>query len=201
MAVIFKSCSIDGCNGNANRYAKGSKGWCSAHYQRYSKYGDPLSGSTAHGEPRRWIEAHVDYKGEDCLSWPFTRNSYGYPILSDRSKGRGNGAHREMCRLAYGDPPSEQHQAAHTCGNGTRGCVNPMHLRWDTVAGNMADKVRHGTHNRGVRNPKSQLTENQVRKIRGLEGIESVSALARRFGVSRTSIRYIFIRRNWAWLE
>jgi hypothetical protein len=200
MAVTFKPCAVPGCNGNAHHSKKGARELCSAHYQRLRKHGDPTGGGTAHGEPRKWLEAHADHSGEECLKWPFTRRIDGYAVLSDKANGRGIMAHRFMCTLAHGDAPTDRHQAAHNCGNGHLGCVNPRHLRWDTAKGNMADKVIHGRNNRGTRNPKNVLTEDQVRSIRRGFGIESVSAMARRAGVSRTSVRYIIERRNWAWL-
>lgn len=202
MAIAFKPCSIPGCNGNANSYAKGAKGLCSAHYQRLCKHGSPTAGATAHGEPRAWLERHAAQVDDTaCLTWPFTRTVDGYAVLSDRSRGRGLKAYREMCRLAHGEPPTARHQAAHNCGNGHLGCVNPAHLRWDTPKGNMADKVVHGRNNRGTKNPKAQLTEAQVLEIRSLDGIESISSMSRRFGISRTSVRYVIERRNWAWLD
>jgi hypothetical protein len=200
MADRFKTCAVDGCKGNAHYSEKGAKGYCSAHYQRLSKHGDPLGGSTAHGEPRQWLEANVSHVGDGCLIWPFTRNVEGYPTLSDRTV-RGRGAHREMCVLAHGEPPTSKHHAAHSCGNGHMGCVNPRHLRWDTPKGNMADKIIHGRSNRGTKHPKNVLSEDEVLEIRGLAGRETISSMARRFGVSRTSVRYIIERRNWAWLE
>lgn len=48
---------------------------------------------------------------------------------------------RHMCKLKNGDPPTPDHEAAHSCGNGKHGCINPNHLRWATDAENMADTV------------------------------------------------------------
>lgn len=33
-----------------------------------------------------------------------------------------------MCELVYGKPPMPKHQAAHNCGKGNLGCINPKHL-------------------------------------------------------------------------
>lgn len=41
MAERFKACLVDGCNGNAAKPGSG-RGWCTKHYQRWQKHGDPL---------------------------------------------------------------------------------------------------------------------------------------------------------------
>jgi hypothetical protein len=38
-------------------------------------------------------------------------------------------------------------------------------LRWGTHASNEADKLRHGTHNRGERNGRTKLTKKAVLRI------------------------------------
>jgi hypothetical protein len=57
-------------------------------------------------------------------------------------------AHRVMCEIAHGPKPAPGFVAAHTCGKGREGCVNPRHLRWASQKENMADKLLHGTSNR-----------------------------------------------------
>lgn len=197
----FKKCLVGGCEGNSNPYAKGARGYCSTHYQRLRKTGSPSGGSTGHGEPMRWLLEHVVYKGDECLIWPYMRNNDGYGLIRDSGKNKHFMAHRVMCELASGKPNDTKLLTAHNCGNGHLGCVNPNHLRWDTPKGNMADKIIHGRNNRGMKHPKCQLTEDQVREIRISHPTENISQLARRFGVTRTSIRYILIRRNWSWLD
>lgn len=201
MAIRFKPCAVPGCNGNANSYAKGARGYCGAHYQRLVKHGSPTAGFTGKGEPRRWLDDHSAHDGAECLIWPFTRNTDGYPMIG-LGRGLGStGAHRLMCCIAHGEPPTPAHQAAHSCGNGHLGCVHPGHVRWDTCSGNQADKIAHGRTNRGTRNPKHRLTEDQVRAVRAAEGRESIRSLARRYGVSRPAIKAIFTGRNWGWLS
>jgi transposase len=52
-----------------------------------------------------------------------------------------------------------------------------------------------------VRLPTSKLTEDQVREIRRLrKARQSTVELAKRFGVSRTTIRHIVAGRRWKWL-
>jgi hypothetical protein len=110
-------------------------------------------------------------------------------------------AHRVMCLLAHGQPPSIEHVAAHSCGNGAGGCVNPRHLRWATASGNEADKVFHGTSNRGERSGSAKLTESEVRSIRSLEGRMTQQDIADKFGVHLMTVNSILRRRNWGWME
>ena len=125
MADKFKPCSIDNCNGNAARGAKGRAGFCRSHYARGLKYGDPLGGNaTKSGDPRRFIESAIVNAGEECLIWPYGKSSHGYgQILID---GRTVPAHRYACLVAHGEPSSLVHQAAHGCGN--KACVNPKQI-------------------------------------------------------------------------
>lgn len=142
-------CSIEGCDKPAM-----SRGWCSAHWHRaYRNNGDPLAGrkpGAKAGEPQEYLrDVVLPYNGEDCLTWPFGRSSgYGKIHLT----GGQYLVSRVVCETVNGPPPTARHEAAHSCGKGHEGCVNPRHLSWKTPAENWADKYAHGTDNRGERN-------------------------------------------------
>lgn len=200
MANQFISCSVDGCKGNAHRSAHGRKGFCSPHYQRLSRYGDPLGGGTLEGEPLRFAnEVAAVHQGKDCLTWPYSRNTDGYGHL--KVDGRLYGAHRYVCEKANGPAPSNDHEAAHNCGNGRDGCVAAGHLEWKTRAENQADRQAHGTHNRGGRNGQAKLTEDQAREILSMKGVEPRWLIAKRFGVSKTAVANIHRGIKWGWLS
>ncbi|WP_425482645.1 HNH endonuclease [Chelativorans xinjiangense] len=114
--------------------------------------------------------------------------------------GRYRVASRIVCEEANGSPPTPKHEAAHNCGFGDRGCVNPEHLQWKTHAGNQMDRVEHGTHHRGERQWMAKLTIPDVRQIRKLRGEISQSKIAIMFGVSQATVADIHLRRKWAWL-
>ena len=187
-------CSIEGCEGKHL-----ARGWCVTHYRRWRDHGDP-NGGIAYGEAERFYQRHVlTHTGADCLFWPFARGRRGrYGHM------RHNGAvvlvHRRVCMEVNGPPPSPRHEAAHSCGNGHLACVAPGHLSWKTHMENMADTLRHGTHNRGARNCHVKLTEDQVRVIRKLRGTAPMSTIGRRFGVSGASIHQIYTGKAWAWV-
>jgi hypothetical protein len=198
-----KPCSIDGCQGNAHRSAKGARGYCGAHYWRLSKHGDPLGGGPCRakpGEPQRFIqEVALQHTSDDCLIWPFGKSRDGYGmVLID---GKKVVASRYVCERAHGAPPTPEHEAAHSCGKGHLGCIAAGHLDWKTRADNQADRLLHGTHSRGERSYGAKLTEADVREINKLKGVERQRKLAARFGVSPATVSHIHNGRIWAWLS
>lgn len=151
------------------------------------------------GEPaRHYHEVVAVFAGSACLTWPYNRNSAGYGMIW--VDGRGALVSRLACESVHGPAPTDRHQAAHSCGNGHLGCVNPHHLEWKTQAANFADKVDHGTDNRGARHPMARLTEDAVRQIRALKGALSEKKIAERFGVSASMIGLILRGKKWGWL-
>lgn len=187
-------CSVDDC-GKPILF----RGWCRAHYRRWQRHGDPCGGGTMHGAPLQFLLDHVSHQGQECLTWPF--GTYGNGEGRIKYQGREMPASRLICKLAHGEPPTPLHEAAHNCGKGHLACVNPVHIRWDTHTGNMADRLIHGTHNRGERHGASKLLSEQVVEIKRLRGRETGRSLARRFGVHAATISDIHCGRIWSWLE
>lgn len=234
--AITRLCSIPGCG-----KLHVARGFCSKHYQRLKKHGDPLFSTwyegaeceiedctsaaiarnlchkhwrrlRVYGDPSTHIRSSqgeaenylndvvLSYSGDDCLIWPFDRTEQGYA----RIKPQGNGTRvvpRIVCERIYGDPPTPEHEAAHSCANGHGGCVNPKHLRWATRLENAADMVIHGNSNRGTRAPTARLTPNDVRRIRHLGERMQQKEIARIYRVSPSTVRKILVRESWAWLE
>lgn len=140
------------------------------------------------GKAVAWLREHVTYAGDSCLIWPFARiTTKGYGTFG--YNGRSHYAHRFMCELVNGPPPTKRHQAGHTCGLGHEGCVHPLHLKWKTNAQNQRDRRTHGTSNKSGR-AKRLLTFGQIAEIRALKGRETQRSLANRFGVKPGAIEY-----------
>jgi hypothetical protein len=146
------------------------------------------------GATFRWLKGHLEYEGDDCLIWPFCRDpGNGYGRLG--YNGKPYWAHRFMCELAHGESPTPKHEAAHSCGNGHEGCVNPRHLSWKTRAENQADRYIH--NRKPKRAQRYKLTWPDVHAIRALGRTEKTKDLAARFGVSTGNIRQILIGQTW----
>lgn len=189
-----RKCSVSGCEQKHH-----AKGFCAVHHSRWKKYGDPNKALWFRGDRIAFIKKAANYSGNECLLWPFGRDQHGHATVF--WKGKKRKAARVVCELTNGRSTKSKPEAAHNCGNGHLGCLTPKHLRWDTHAGNMADMVRHGTSNRGQKNPNSKLSEQDVKKIRELldERLPQ-NIIAKRFKVDPSSISNIFRGRNWEWL-
>lgn len=167
--------------------------WCAAHYARWKRHGDPLSGQAPKGAAMAWVQAHVTWQGDSCLRWPF-KFSTAYPTIRLPS-GKIGRAHRLMCELANGPAP-EKAFALHSCGN--RWCVNPGHIRWGTPAENVADSIAHGTFARGERMGHSKLTAETVRAARrdrsaGMNYLQ----LEQKYGISRGALWHAIRGSQW----
>lgn len=187
-------CSIDGCERDSSK-----RGFCEAHYARFRRYGDPLHiGGTTPGAAQRYFrDVVMAYEGDECLIWPFSRQSSGYGNL--KADGKMRLVSRLVCEEHCGPPPPK-HDAAHSCGKGHEGCVTKRHLSWKTRKENMADTVAHGTTNRGERCGSAKLTEAQAREILAMKDKVPISEIARTFNVSRAAIHQIHKRQNWSWV-
>lgn len=187
-------CSIPGCG---KKYY--GRGYCSQHYQNMRATGSPLGKGRSPPKSLVFLRENVGYSGADCLAWPFGKFTGGYGMLEVNYKVWQ--AHRLMCTMAHGEPPSPNLEAAHSCGNGHLGCVSPRHLRWATHAENMADKIAHGTSNRSTRNGQSVLTEEDVIAIveRRRAGA-TFKDIGVEFGVHAQTVSSIVSGRQWSWL-
>ena len=119
------------------------------------------------GELPSFLEEALEYCGDECLIWPYSNDSKGYPAL--KLFGKMTRISKIICNETYGSKPTIKHEVAHSCG--CKLCVNPKHLRWATPKENRADQIVHGTHNCGSRNGHAKLTDIQVHSIRVLYGM------------------------------
>lgn len=195
MSAAKASCSVPECQNKAI-----SRTFCSKHWQRWSRHGNPTAGRVERGSVINWImNVAVHFEGDECLPWPFAKCDTGYGSL--RFEGKAYPAHRFICKMAHGDKPEHKDVAAHSCGGGHLGCVNPKHLRWATYQENQADRVLHGTTIRGSLHKSAKLDEHDVRRIRSLKGVSKVQALADEYSVCASHISAIQAGKEWGWLE
>lgn len=157
------TCSIDGCEKRIL-----SRGWCSMHYQRWSKHGDPTStkmptrvnGTT---EDRFWAKV-LPADAEGCQLWRGATYPSGYGTFL--YKGKSVGAHRASYEMNVGPiPPGlEIDHTCHTrnqkCAGGVtckhRKCVTPSHL--EPVTG--AENNRRGRSPSAIHGRKTHCVNN-----------------------------------------
>lgn len=193
-------CIIPGCSNTLIV----ARGYCDAHYRRWKRNGDPIAGRTPNGDAHQFFrDVVLSYEGNECLIWPFNRNPKGYGQIARLGEGSGKKdlVHRKVCEAVNGPPPSPEHEAAHSCGNGRGGCCAKRHLSWKTPGGNTADKFLHGTVARGSAIASAVLTEETVIRIRQMiaDGIAQKD-IAAALGIAKQTVNNIHKRRTWAWL-
>lgn len=151
---------------------------------------------TRANELRAMVEAALQVDRRECLIWPHATYG-GYPWLVFDGKTRGG--HRVVCEMVHGKP-FEGAYAAHKCGNPK--CINPNCLYWATPKQNSADKIIHGTTNRGSRSAFAKLSETDALKIIAADeaGVRQKD-LAKKYGVSHHTIHSIVQGKNWAHLR
>jgi hypothetical protein len=114
--------------------------------------------------------------------------------------GRGN--HRKVATLiclTFHGPRPEGHEAAHLNGNSLDNRAS--NLAWKTRVENELDKIEHGRSNRGSRQWKAKLTDQDVQEIRRLAaGGTRQAEIAARFKISQPTVSEIASRKKWAWL-
>lgn len=192
--MMAKTCMIPDCGKPA-----WARGWCMSHYQRWRRHGDTSKRlRPANGEAQSYFrDVVMNYDGTECHKWPFATTDGRAVMLVD---GRTCFVARLVCEAVRGPAPSDEHQAAHSCGNGDEACVTKRHLSWKTPSANQMDRVEHGTSNRGERCGSAKLTGADVLEIRASHGKVRQKVLAAKFGIKVKTVSAIQARRRWGWL-
>jgi hypothetical protein len=136
-----------------------------------------------------WIEAHFAHRGNACLIWPFQRHPNGRAMFG--YKGKTYWAHRLMCEMVHGKPPTPKHQAMHICGKGHYGCVNPSHLKWGTNSENQIDRYKNGNRLSNRKGARRTITDEQLEALYRMrrQGIGQVE-IGQRLGFSLGTVQY-----------
>lgn len=131
---------------------------------------------------------------------PIVRKETGhlYVFLYEERKRHKCYVHRIVAQAFLGAPPPDM-VCRHLDGNPKNNTFS--NLAWGTNQENSDDKWLHGTMPVGEKCVTHKLTEQDVLHIRQLHGQESLRALAKRFGVSHTSIRRAAIGMKWSYLK
>ena len=165
--------------------SKSGQGLCEKHYANWKRNGlIKCKKIRPAGEAERYLRSFTTYEGDDCLIWPYFRDKAGYGRC--KVDGFTSAAHRHMCIIVYGPPPFPKAEAAHSCGKGHLGCFSPKHVRWATPAENAADRVKHGTANRGEKVACSKLTAETALAV--YHDPRPVSLIMKQYGINTVSV-------------
>ena len=140
---MSKACSIEGCG-----RPRLARGWCSKHYNRWHRTGDPLDWGKRAPTPSESLQKRgVLDERTGCVNWTGGLHKDGYGAIAD-----GNGssllAHRFAWEQAMGPVP-EGLVVDHRCRN--RACVRVDHLRTVTQAVNSQNRGATGRGRSGIR--------------------------------------------------
>lgn len=115
-----RTCSVDGCT-NGGPFART---WCTKHYMRWVRHGDPLHDVQFRGDDLARFHARTDKDGPaGCWLWTGAVTNSGY--ASGSSGGKSMLAHRWAYERFVGPIP-EGLELDHLCR--VTLCVNPTHL-------------------------------------------------------------------------
>jgi hypothetical protein len=110
--------------------------------------------------------------------------------------------HRLVLEAFVGPAPQSMPHCAH--GDGDPRNNRLTNLRWDSVQGNLADRVAHGTEIRGARNGRTKLSAEAVAEIRRRYKprcrVNGANVMAKEFGVTDVAIIKAARGENWSHL-
>jgi hypothetical protein len=184
-------CSVEGCTKTAI-----ARGWCSAHYTRWKKHGDPLTVKQEqfHGLSLAGRLMARCVKTPTCWEWTGSADKRGYGRLNIGEVPML--AHRLSWQAFRGPIPEGAH-VLHRCDNPR--CIRPEHLFLGDHAMNMADKMAKKRHrygvSRGSDHGMARLNEAQVREIRASSGPSRI--VAEKYGISGRQVRDIRTGNSW----
>lgn len=134
-------------------------------------------------------------RSSECWPWKSSTNALGYGTVGVEKVSKL--AHRVVWVLKFGEIPNGL-CVLHHCDNPA--CCNPSHLFLGTRNDNNQDRHQKGRSNgpRGENHASAKLNNNDVLQIRQLSHSgTSQRVMARRFKVSRRTIKAVCSRRTW----
>lgn len=132
-----------------------------------------------------------------CIPWAGCKRGNGYGVITSYPRGARVSAHRLSYELLVGSPIPDGMHVLHRCDNPS--CINPTHFFLGTQTDNNADKQAKGRQPRGERMGCAKLTADQVREMRARYAAGSISQreLAKEYGIGKSVVAQIILRRKW----
>lgn len=156
------------------------------------------------------VRFHSSYKanGNGCWIWQRAPNGRGYGQIREgrwpAKNFKTHLAHRLSWEIHNGPIPPGLF-VCHHCD--VRLCVNPAHLFLGTIQDNLRDMREKGRGRLpepllGERHPNAKLTAAKVKKIRSLiKSGKTVSSIAKRYGMGRSTITRLKFGTAWSHLK
>lgn len=162
---------------------------------KITEHGDVISLARQYKCPKRGV---VTVK-ERVLRPSISPNGYVMITLSKSGETKTYTVH-SLVAAAFIGPRPDGMQVCHRDNDPTNN--HYLNLRYDTPIGNNADKIKHGTQQRGEKASNAKLTEKKVREIRALlkQG-EKQRDVAGWFGVSKSLIAAISTKKVWSHVD
>lgn len=127
------------------------------------------------------------------------RSGYVTVVLRNSNRSYYRLVHRLVLE-AFTGPCPEGMEGCHGDGDKTNNRLS--NLRWDNHGSNERDKAKHGTLVAGEKSHFSVLTDAEVISIRAMRDKGLLQKdIAKRFGVSQSSVSRILGRKNWAHIQ
>jgi len=185
--AVVRECLRSDCANTVNGRAK----YCSRRCAMLDRPRAPLY-------ERFWSKV---IKGDGCWLWTGAHGPDGRGQIQVKSGDtRLTSATRVSWMLHYGPVPREL-SVLHKCDNPP--CVNPDHLFLGTAKDNIRDcilkgRFRHLVPRRGESNNNAKLTIDRAIQVRhAFAAGATVSALSRRFGIARSTVRSVVHGETW----
>jgi hypothetical protein len=103
-------------------------------------------------------------------------------------------AHRTAYTIQHGDIP-EGMLVRHKCDNDK--CINPEHLELGTHKENMEDRSKRGRTCKGAQHHSAKLTDTTALEIYNLRGSETMTEVAKRFGITKQIVCKLWKKQSW----
>lgn len=123
------------------------------------------------------------------------RGGYHTVTLSQDGHKKTVYIHLVVLQVFVGPRPSPEMEGCHGDGNPANNRLD--NLRWDTPVNNAADRILHGTQVQGEASNLAVLTAEKVREIKRRAEDESITTIAKEFGISRQQVGRILRGEQW----
>ena len=130
-----------------------------------------------------------------CWEWTGLCHPFGYGRITINKKQYL--AHRLSYEVHHGVIMDSKLCVCHKCDNPL--CVNPEHLFLGTRRDNNLDRTNKGRTFKGSKVTSAKLVEQQVIDIRN--STQSVTAIAKHYGISTSTVYAVKSRSNWKHLK